>query len=405
VSGSRKTEAALVVGLLGALGVALWAGRHEAARSPDEDPRASSFGTGPQGSGAVFDVLDRLGWVVERRRRPLLDLATAQPRPAVLLELAPVMPLSPAELAQTTSFILDGGAVVAAGEGGGIAACAGWAPVHGAGLLAEADTIDVRSESGLVLPPVSDVLDRTGERTPARGGCADLVGLREDTLLVTRDGRPVVVDIRYARGGRLTLWADAAYFRNETWRAGSAPYFVAPLLVPERGAGPIVWDEYHQGFGAEASLSAATWQWLAGTPGGWALLQLVGVVLVGVAGAAVRFGPARPVIVRSRRSPLEHLEALAAGLEGARGSDVAVRLAVAGLRRRLARVGRATSADDREWLATLERAAPTPAGQLAVRRLERSVHEPGGPERALAAAQAVEDVWEELHPRTTRVKS
>jgi len=40
-----------------------------------------------------------------------------------------------------------------------------------------------------------------------------------------------------------------------------------------------------------------------------------------------------------------------------------------------------------------------------VRRLQQVITHPGGPERVLAAAQAVEDVWEELHPRMTRAVS
>src|SRR5438034_1805023 len=38
-------------------------------------------------------------------------------------------------------------------------------------------------------------------------------------------------------------------------------------------------------------------------PPGWAILQLLGVALVALAVAAVRFGPARSVIERRRRSP------------------------------------------------------------------------------------------------------
>ncbi|MGH7547062.1 MAG: hypothetical protein ACREMM_02655, partial [Gemmatimonadales bacterium] len=57
------------------------------------------------------------------------------------------------------------------------------------------------------------------------------------------------------------------------------------------------------------------------------------------------------------------------------------------------------------WLAALELALPTRRGRDAVRRLQRIVSQPGGPERALAAAQAVEDVWEELRPQTTRAAS
>ena len=210
--------------------------------------------------------------------------------------------------------------------------------------------------------------------------------------------------LRYAGGGSIVLWADQGYFRNSAWREGreSVPYFVAPLLAPAH-SGLIVWDEYHQGFGEEVSLAATTLDWLVSTPGGWALLQLIAVLLVALAVAAVRFGPARPAVERRRRSPLEHLEALAAGLEGAAGVDIAVQLTVAGLRR-LSRTGRERTppGGERQWLAALELALPTPRGRAAVRRLERSVSEPGGVERVLAAAQAVEDVWEELRPRTTR---
>src|SRR3989475_4876256 len=110
-----------------------------------------------------------------------------------------------------------------------------------------------------------------------------------------------------------------------------------PILPGRRGR--VAWDEYHQGFGKERSILGVLVGWLAGTPGGWALLQLVAVGLAGLAVAAVRFGPARPVLERRRRSPLEHLEALAAGLEGAAGVDTSIGLTVAGLRRRLGRAG------------------------------------------------------------------
>jgi hypothetical protein len=205
----------------------------------------------------------------------------------------------------------------------------------------------------------------------------------------------------------VTLLSDAGYFRNRAWRSGRAPYFIVPLLVPKQ-SGAIVWDEYHQGFGESVSLGGVTLAWLVGTPAGWAILQLVGVVALALAVAAVRFGPARSVVERRRRSPFEHLDALAAGLEGAGGVDTAVQLTVAGLRRRLTPAGRGIAGGERQWLATLELGVATPRGRDAVRRLERSMNaisEPGGTERLLVASQAVEDVWEELRPRTTRDRS
>ena len=166
-----------------------------------------------------------------------------------------------------------------------------------------------------------------------------------------------------------------------------------------------MWDEYHQGFGRAApSLAAHTWEWMVHSPAGWAILQLVAVGLIWLAVTAVRFGPAREGVERRRRSPLEHLEALAAGLESAADSDTAVRRIVAGLRRRLSRAGHVGSGDLETWLETLELATTSTRGRGAVRRLRHLITQRGGasPERVLDAAQAVEDVWEELRPRTTR---
>jgi hypothetical protein len=118
---------------------------------------------------------------------------------------------------------------------------------------------------------------------------------------------------------------------------------------------------------------------------------------------AVRFGPARAVIERRRRSPLEHLEALAAGLEGADDAGVAVQRIVAGLRRRLSRTGQVGGADLKAWLESVSLATTTPRGRGAVLRLRALINQrSGAAERVLATAQGVEDVWEELRPRTTR---
>ncbi|HEY6784546.1 MAG TPA: hypothetical protein VI159_06310, partial [Gemmatimonadales bacterium] len=76
---------------------------------------------------------------------------------------------------------------------------------------------------------------------------------------------------------------------------------------------------------------------------------------------------------------------------------------VGGLRRRLSRTGEGPAAKANEqWIAALMLAMPTAQGRGAVRRLREAFTKPGGGERVLAAANSVEDVWEELRPRTTR---
>jgi hypothetical protein len=230
--------------------------------------------------------------------------------------------------------------------------------------------------------------------------CGALIPTAQDTLLRLPDRRPVILRLQYADGGRILLAADPDYFRNRAWRQSDAPLFLVPLLL-SGPRGRISWDEYHQGFGIQASSTGAMFNWMLRSPVGWALLQLTAVALLWLAVTAVRFGPARSVIERRRRSPLEHVEALAAGLESGGGADTAVALNIGGLRRRLHRSG-AGGAEERRWLSSLELALPTARGRAAVRRLQHLSTHPGGDERVLEAARAVEDVWEEFRPRTTR---
>jgi hypothetical protein len=165
----------------------------------------------------------------------------------------------------------------------------------------------------------------------------------------------------------------------------------------------VVFDEFHQGFGAERTvwdLAGAALSWLATHPVGWALLQVLVVGLLALAMMSIRFGPARAGVETRRRSPGEHVEALAAGLEGAGGDAAAIDLVVGGLRRRLRGSGR-TFGTDPDWIRALELAMPDDRGKDAAGRLKEIVsdrHQDDG--GVLAAAQTVEDVWEYLRPRT-----
>jgi len=414
---SRRLELWLALALALAVSVAIAAGTR--GTTPQFDLRTSSLLSGPLGSRAVYDVLARLRVPVERRRTPLFDFARAAPRgtpPAELVVLDPPRSLYAAELARVVQFVRTGGRVVAAGSGGGITGCVGWRTKNEELFLPRDSFPVVAPAHSLTLPPVADFLtprrdDVAAEsRLRVRGApidenaCATLSPIAQDTLLRLTDGRPAVLRLDYPGGGGVTLLADPGYFRNRLWRASDVPYFVTPLIVPAR-RGRVVWDEYHQGFGQGRSMTGVVMGWLWGTPGGWVILQLAGVLVVGLAVAAVRFGPARRGVATRRRSPLEHLEALAAGLEGAAGADTAVALTVAGLRRRLGRTGLLRPDEQQSWLAALELALPTVRGRDAVRRLQQIITQPGGAERALAAAQAAEDVWEQLRPVTTRAAS
>ncbi len=407
----RRGERAVVVGVVVALGLAALAGVLSAPAKGLDDRRLSTYVAGPNGAKGFADVLRRLGVAVERRRRPYFDLesGTARTRHAVLLAFLDVERPTAPELVVIADYVSRGGRVFVAGATG-IETCFGYRSQR-LRRGADVDSAAVAGPAGWRLPDTRRVLRRmppeslaaTAGEDAAEPRCTPHPAARVDTLLRTVDGGAVALRLMFPSGGEAILLADGRFLANRALRETDAGLAVLPWFLDER-THRVTTDEYHLGFGAGGSLSAASWAWLIGHPVGWAILQLLVVALVWLAVQAVRFGPARAVVERRRRSPLEHLDALAAGLDGAAGADTAVRLTVRGLRRRLSRTGRegAPAGGEQQWLAALELALPTARGRAAVRRLERYVSEPGGVERVLAAAQSVEDVWEELRPRTTR---
>jgi len=428
---SYRVEIGLVLLLSVALAIAMAAGGGRRAFTPQDEP-PSTFRTGPSGGRAPYDILGRLGVPVERRRTPLFDLARQeQRRPAVLLVVSPVRWLEAAEREAVAEYVGTGGGLVAVGYAGGLTECLGWE-------LAQPDSAHrVGRDSALIaappgayrLPPVTRVLRPLQPDTAAAGAkrraelrklgrpgvgrlvtevgdCAAAERSGTDTLLTTVAGEPVVLRLRFLGRGTALLVADDAYFRNAAWRTSDVPVVLVPMLVPPPGQrGRLTWDEYHHGYDTGGSLVGAVLAWMSRTPAGWALWQLTAVALLWLTVAAVRFGPARAVLDRRRRSPLEHVDALAAGLDGAAGTEPAVALVISGLRRRLSRTGQLPRGEAVQWLANLELALPTLRGREAVRRLQDLLTKPGGAERVLGAAQAVEDVWEELRPRATPAAS
>jgi hypothetical protein len=226
-----------------------------------------------------------------------------------------------------------------------------------------------------------------------------LAPARADTLLSVGNGWPMAVRLTFEGGGRALLVADSRWLENRVLKNTDAGALVIPWMLalqPRR----IVADEYHQGFGRSGAIFTAALGWLVRSPAGWAILQLAFAGLVALAAGAVRFGPALHVLVRARRSPVEHLDALAAGLERSGGHRTAMELLVRGLRRRLQRAGapgRPGPEQSAAWLDALGRATDRPETQRAVKRLRSLMREPGsGEEQVLRTAQAVEDVWQAL---------
>ena len=405
-----RTELATGIAVLSllALGAAVLGTRGR--RELDLDPRRSTFLTGPDGARGYTDALERLGVKVERfRRRPAeLPTAASDTGPTVLALLGPSDRPDLLEAMTMVEFAGRHDLLLAGPEANAVMRCYGYAArTRGNPILAvlpgrPADQSDLRVRAVLGRAASGIVRDSAAWDEDGRlASCAVPEPLRVDTLLRTAGGRSVALRLTLAGGRAVTLVADDAIFSNRALRASDAGPF-ALRLVAGRYRRMLV-DEYHQGYGPSGSLFRAVAGWSTRSPWGWAGWQLAAVGLIGLAAAAVRFGPIRPAPGRRRRSPLEHVRALATVLAATGGHDLAVRLMVQGLRRRLSRAPQAAPgpglrADPRPWLADLAPHLRTRRGRDAAASLVALTGRPQDAGGVLRAAHEVEDVWEDLKP-------
>ena len=365
----------------------------------------STYVAAPTGASALFETLDRGRVPVERWRHSFFALAGADSaRPAPLLVvLGPASPLT-SEDAELLVDASERGPLLLAGPTARAAMrCWGWTP-----LYRGRDSIAVRwSGAPLSAAPayvhwvlvraVKDTaetgLDRfAGKLTTACGRSAVPV----DTLIETAGRRPVLLMAHPKAGHPVLLLSDPALLDNRTLRESD----LAPSLIRYlAAAGPGVrFDEYHHGYTSGGGMLPALLDWSGRSPWGWTLWQLLGVGAIVLLVAMPRTGPVRSVIRRARRSPLEHVRALATALRAARGHDVAVDLLVRGLRRRLSRDGRPTREPSAQWLSRLQDRVRSPRARAAVARLGVLTRSGRSADEVLAAANAVEAVWQELRP-------
>lgn len=375
------------------------------------DARTSTFLSGPNGSAAVWDALQRVGVEMFRlRSRPSawsLDVSEVAGDGGIgaLVVMNPVVAVTPAQATTILEQVADDPALdlVLVGAGtGNLMACFGYHARELGGGQKEVIGWHRVAEPGVTL---ATVLEATGDSTVADSSRAEDTGVMTcdvpvmeavDTLL--RDGawRPIAIDLtREDDGSHVILIADEALVRNRALRETGAGPFLLDLL----GSYDVIWfDEYHQGFGPSGSLARVVWAWSWRSPWGWAIWQVTGVGLLALLLAGIRFGPPRPLPGRRRRSPLEHVRALATALRATQGRDVAINLLLGGLKRRLGHTARRAD-DQTAWLDRLAHRAGGPAPNALVDRLQ-DLTRPGQPAESVArVANTVEDLWETLPRR------
>jgi hypothetical protein len=403
-----RTEALIGGGVLVALvSIAALLGSRKGPGEED-DRRPSVYLTGPYGARGLSDALGRMGVEVHRFRRGLRKLETdsGAAMPAAFVLLDPTEPVTGGDVDKVRAWNdarPEHGLVLAGRGAAAVMRCYGYVLDW-----RSFDSLDLRSPAGAVgrWPRVSGVLAASSESVVTDSsrvadaevtGCAVPMIERAETLLTATTGRVVALRlIRADSGGEVVLLADAALARNRAVRETAAGPFMLGLFAGRFQR--VTFEEGHHGFGEGGSLAAATLAWSRHSPLGWGMWQLAVVGVLALLAGAVRFGPPRRVLPRKRRSPLEHVRALATALAAAHGHDVAIGAIVEGLRRRLLPPGQRGRGDWHAWLAHLAEHVESPRARDAARTLTTLTRPGQLPEGVLRAANAVEDVWEELRP-------
>ncbi|HEU4884701.1 MAG TPA: DUF4350 domain-containing protein [Longimicrobium sp.] len=339
------------------------AGR-QASRDDSGDPRASTFVRSEGGLAALYWTLQELHVPVARRREPLLDADSLR---GTLAIVAPIEGLSADEVAVVAEHVHRGGTLlfVAASYdyGGDMYDTLGLHPV----LLSGVNPLTGQDRDAAPRPHpwTAGTGPVDGFR---RGFSASSPVLRRpgvETLLVV-DSLPVAVTWRLGKG-RVIALSDAQPLRNGRLKESGAAHLLARSLAESRDT--IWFDEYHQGFTGDGSLLAGTMMMIRRFVTGPVAIQLLAAALLLMWAGGRRFGaPLQPPPLR-RRSPLEHVEALAGAYRQAGARRTVRRLLLAGMARRL---GRRAPPDERTGNEMLERLArQSPVGRDAAAELEK----------------------------------
>jgi len=349
---------AALIALIVLLAVLVGSRRREAGN----DPRPSTFVTAPLGASALRQVLQALELPLARRMEPFAD---AGPLQGPLAVLAPSDPPSPGEVHALAEWVRGGGTLIYAARR----------------RDPTLDTLRLKLRTLARDTGYAELLDRGRAASVAAGTLTEGVGvvdgfrrgfepasasLNRATVLASAGSVPVVLDFRLGKG-RVIAWSDAYPLVNHTLKNSRAAILFARTAADAAKGGTLWFDEYHHGFSEGGSTLGGAVRFLASRAAGHAALQVTAALLGLLLLFGRRFGAPLPPPPVRRRSPLEHVEALAGAYRQARAAATARRLLMAGLARRLGRrVPRETKAEGE----LLQRLAAHPTAGDAARTLE-----------------------------------
>lgn len=358
----------------------------------DEAGTLSSYSATPGGARGLHELLDRLGLDVRRRLEPMRD--SLDPN-AVYLVLEPSVPLTASEVHRLLQAVRGGARLLAV-------------PSLQSRL---ADSLRVARAPELprnTSPPAGErgaflAQDSTRSfgpgwvrwvlRGPGDDEDAPYLPPENATVLLSLDTEngpePMVVGMPFGNG-RLVVAAEPGLFRNSTLRVHPGAIRAVRYLewLDAGGNATIVFDEYHHGHGTHANVLREAGRALTATLAGRAVLQVALAGLLFLIAAGVRPILPRPITRIERRSPLEHVGALARAYAAINATARATRLLVRGLQRRHHGI---RAGDEMAWLAAIGRQLPSVQPEVErLRAIITASAEAGSADEVVASVSRIE---------------
>jgi len=260
----------------------------------------SSHSTASGGAKAAYLLLLQLGYNVQRWEKPLVDL----PKTATVILADPMEAPTREERESLTSFLSDGGRIIATGMFAGT-------------FLPENDSVPdmllgMTSKKAAAVSPSAitraapEITIAPQARWPSYSAAYSLYG----------DGDEIVV-VKYPYGrGEVLWWAAATPLTNAGLKEPGNLEFLLANVGDTKA--PILWDEYVDGYREDLGSSVAH------SPVKWLLLQMALLGLAVVATFSRRSGPLSAPVTDVRLSPLEFVQTLGGLYENAGTASVAV---------------------------------------------------------------------------------
>jgi len=366
------------------------------------DTRLTTYSTTPFGARALYDVLGRLGWHVLRRRRVFRAPVDST---GTYLILSPPLDLSATEVSALLDAVRRGATIVVSPDAG--------SPLSDSLRIRRtrfdqdlevlrSDTTDVSDPARALIAAAVNAGGFSRYLRPVATSERDTEPVfPPDTATLLRvradsgRARPAIMTRRLGKGTAVIV-AELAFARNDNVR-DTTGMILAVRLLERAGidrSHRLVFDEYHQGFGDAANMSAAIDQALFGTPVGRAAVQalIAGLILLLAVGIRPVAPRERPSI--ERRSPLEHVGALRLAYEQIQATRLATNRLVRGLRRRHP-LGAGALTDD-AYLSLLAQRVPVAANDVAL--LQRALTRQMVPTSWVAVGGAIDHIERAITP-------